>query len=214
VEGWVTAIEHQRRPGARRLNVFLDGRYAFSLQDELAAELRVGQLLSADESAGLQQQDEQARAFESALAFLAYRPRSEREVEDRLARKQLSAGAIAHAVERLRRLGLLDDRAFAHYWVEQRQTHRPRGLRLLRQELSRKGVDREVGAAALEASVEQEPAEQAAYRAGLRRAQTLGAADEGEFTRRLGPFLVRRGFDYEAARAACRRLWSDRVERS
>jgi regulatory protein len=212
VDGLITAIEPQRRAGGRRSNVFLDGRYAFSLQDDLAAALRVGQPLSADAAERLQQQDERARAVESALAFLSYRPRSEREVRDRLARKQLSADAIGHAIARLRQLGLLDDRAFAQYWVEQRQTHRPRGQRLLRQELLQKGIDRELGAAVLEASAEQEPAVEAACRAGRRRARTVQAADEREFSQRLGPFLLRRGFDYEAARTACRRLWRERSE--
>ena len=207
--GQITAIEAQRRPRGNRRNIFLDGRYAFSLQDELAATLSVGQQLSDAAIADLQNQDERARAFESALVFLSYRPRSEREVRDRLARKQVPPSAIDQAIERLRRLGLVDDEAFARYWVEQRQTHRPRGARLLRQELFQKGIARETSAGAVEAGDDQLAPEEAAYRAAERRARSLRAADEREFTTRLGQFLLRRGFDYETARAACRRLWQE-----
>src|SRR5207248_5546259 len=100
--------------------------------------------------------DEQARAFEGALAFLSYRPRSEREVRARLQMKDVPPPIVESVIERLRRLRLVDDQEFARYWVEQRQTHRPRGARLLRQELRRKGVDADTTTDVLEQSGETE----------------------------------------------------------
>src|SRR4051812_28447996 len=82
--GVVSAIEPQERRSGQRSNVYLDGRYAFSLTTELAVtELRVGQPISAERYTALVSKDQQARAYDAALHFLGPRPRSEREIRDR-----------------------------------------------------------------------------------------------------------------------------------
>ena len=205
-EGLVTAVEPQRRRGGRRVNVFVDGRYAFSLERDLADLVRVGQPISELKTAELLLKDEQARAFEAALAFLSHRPRSERELRDRLLKKDVPEPMLEAVVERLKQLRLLDDQDFARYWVEQRQTHRPRGARLLRQELRRKGVDSDTASEIIEAAEDDEDSVDAACRAAARKAFALRALDERTFEQKVGQFLVRRGFDYETVRSACRRL--------
>lgn len=209
MDGVITAIEPQRHRGGRRWNVFIDGRYAFSLEPDLAGQLCVGQVLDERVGSELLGKDEQARGFEAALAFLAVRPRSEREVRDRLQRKSVPPTVVEQVLVRLRDQKLLDDREFARYWIEQRQTHRPRGTRLLRQELMSKGIDVDSMRVALEQSQAAEEPSESAYRAARRRAQTLGILDERAFQQRLGQFLLRRGFDYETASSVCRRLWRE-----
>src|SRR4051812_44632916 len=149
VDGLITAVEPQVRGGGKRANVFVDGRYAFSLTIELAAGLRVGSAVTASTASGLLNEDQRARVYDAALRFLGARPRSEREIRTRLAKHQFAPEMVDGAIERLRRIGLVDDAAFAEYWVEQRQTHRPRGGRLLKQELRAKGIDQDTAAAAI-----------------------------------------------------------------
>jgi regulatory protein len=202
----VSAIEPQERRGGRRCNVYLDGRYAFSLTTELAAqELRVGDAISADRYTALVQKDQQARCFDAGLRFLGARPRSEREIRDRLARHEFDAQVVDRVIERLRRLKLVDDAAFAAYWVEQRSTHRPRGARLLKQELRQKGVSGDL----LDEALPPEDDEAGAYRAAQRKAESLRALDERTFKQRLGAFLQRRGYGYETVRPVVNRLWDD-----
>ena len=206
MDGLVTAIEPQQRRGGKRVNVFVDGRYAFSLAEDLVDLVRVGQPISELKTAELLLKDEQARAFEAAAVFLSYRPRSEREVRDRLRKKDFPEPVIEATVERLKHLRLLDDEEFARYWIEQRQTHRPRGARLLRLELRQKGIAADTTTEAVETSAEEEDPVDAACRAAERKAHSLRNLDDREFAQKLSQFLVRRGFDYEAARTACRRL--------
>ena len=202
----VSAIEPQERRGGRRSNVYLDGRYAFSLTTELAVqELRVGEPISEERYAALVVKDQHARCFDAALRFLGARPRSEREIRDRLARHEFDVMVVDRVIERLRRIQLVDDAAFATYWVEQRATHRPRGARLLKQELRHKGVSQEVLAEALPADDDEE----GAYRAAQRKATSLRALDERTFKQRLGSFLQRRGYGYETIRPVVTRLWRE-----
>jgi regulatory protein len=205
MDGIITAIEPQVRGGGKRANVFVDGRYAFSLTIDLAAGLRVGDAVDASTASRLLNEDQRARVYDAALRFLGTRPRSEREIRTRLAKHQFAPELIDGAIERLRRIGLVDDAAFAEYWVEQRQTHRPRGGRLLKQELRAKGVDVETATAAIPDDDDAE----GAYRAAQRKAQSLRALDERTFKQRLGAFLQRRGFSYDTTRSVVNRLWSE-----
>lgn len=188
--GRITALKVQKK-NPDRVNVYLDGRFAFGLAAVEAARLRVGQFLSDEEIARLRQKDEVERATEHALDLLSYRPRSEAELRSRLG-EHYDEAAMGEAMERLRRSGLLDDGEFARYWVENRFQHNPRGKSVLRQELRQKGLEDEVIEEAL-ADYDEEQAAQAAAQKLLRRWK--GAAPQ-LLRRRLTDALLRRGFPY------------------
>jgi regulatory protein len=144
-------------------------------------------------------------ALASALRYLSYRPRTEAEVRQKLL-SRFPKGVTEQVIRRLHALGLLNDREFTRLWVEQRQRSRPRGKRLLHQELARKGVAKAVIEEALASTRDEE----AAYQAGRRKAATLSASDFRGFRNKLGPYLQRRGFSYEIAKQAVERLWRER----
>ena len=202
--GVVTAVELQMRSGSERLNVHLNGQVAFSLTAELAMALQVGQTLEAVAIRELLDRDQSERAYQSALHFLTARPRSRAEVSRRLTEHGYPPAAIEAAIQRLEQYRFVDDQQFAEYWVGQRQAFHPRGPRALRAELRQKGVDTQTTDAAIEPAVEKQ--EDAAYRAGLKRAQSLRRLDEREFSQQMYPYLARRGFDYDAIRSTVRRL--------
>jgi len=205
--GIVTRVEFQKRLGSERCNVHIDGAYAFSLAADIAQSLREGQEVDATSVRALLERDAAERAYQRALQFLAPRPRSSSEVRRRLAEYGCDPNAVSAAIERLASSGLVDDSAFAAYWIGQRQTFHPRGPRALRSELYTKGVDR----ATIDAAIVTDEHEQveAARRAAERKAVSLSALSEREFERSITAFLVRRGFDYSVTRDAVRRLWID-----
>jgi regulatory protein len=139
------------------------------------------------------------------MRLLSYRPRSEAELRQRLARRGAPADLADEAISRLRELGLVDDAAFARAWVEGRSRLSPRSRRLLRRELQAKGIE---GEAAREALVPLDD-EDAALRAAERRAGAMRGLPYPEFRRRLGDFLRRRGFDPATVRRTAERLWQD-----
>lgn len=206
----ITALERQQQ-NPRRVNVYLDGQFGLGLDGVLAAGLRVGQLLTAEDLARLRRQDTVEKARALALEFLAPRPRSEAEVRQRLARKGVEPATIAEVLDRLRELRLVDDEAFARFWVENRASFRPRGARGLRHELRQKGVAAEV----IDRVLADWPPDEtdAAYEAARKPAERLLAGPtpiaRREFQRKLSAFLHQRGFGYEAAQAAVTRLWDE-----
>lgn len=206
----ITAIEKQRR--RRRANVYLDGRFTFSLSLGLLTEagLHEGDALTPQQVDSLRQADVRHQAHEAALRLLAYRPRSEAEIRQRLARRGLPPQVVQETIARLRDQGLLSDAAFARFWVETRDQTSPRGRRLLWQELAAKGIEREIARQAIAPVAE----EDAALRAAQKKARHLQGQDYPVFRRRLGDFLLRRGFPYPTVRTIVERLWLERQQDS
>jgi regulatory protein len=202
----ISAIERQkRRP---RVNVYSDeGRFAFALALHLAqdAGLHTGMELTDAEANTLQEADARYSAYDAALRLLSYRPRSEKEIRIRLARRGVTLKFISETVQRLKERGYLDDEAFARFWTESREATSPRSRRLIVQELRAQGVGAETAAAATTSVADEE----AAYRAAARRLNALRDLDYETFRRRLGGFLVRRGFSYEVARRTTDRCWQE-----
>ena len=201
----VTAIE--RQPRRRRANVHLDGRPPLTLSLEVLARagLHPGDEVTEARLDELRQAETRHAALAAALRLLAYRPRSEAELRQRLARRGAPADVVDETVARLRDLTLVDDEAFASSWVESRDQTSPRGRRLLASELLAKGVARQTVQRSLAPVDEYD----AAYRAAARRARTLAALPYADFRRRLGDFLLRRGFDYDTVRSTVARLWQE-----
>ncbi len=205
--GRITAIEPQARH-ANRFNLYLDDQFALGLSALVAAPLRVGQTLSDAELTALEREEAYETAHEQALRFLEPRPRSSSELKQQLRKKKVVAAVIDQVIARLTEAGLLDDAAFAKYWVENRETFRPRAGRALRFELKRKGLSD----TAIKEAVGTIDESESAYRAGAARAQRWSGLERREFMEKLGAFLVRRGFSYSVAKDAAKRLWDETRE--
>lgn len=202
--GTITRLEVQKR-NKERVNVYLDDEFAFGLPLLLAAALRKGQRLNDAQIAALREQDGIEKAYDRALNYLSYRARSEREIRTYLRRKDVSDDVAEEIMARLRRVGLVDDAAFASLWVRNRQATSPRGERALRQELWQKGIARDVVDEALTDLDETGQALEAARP----RAQRLAGLEAAEFRKKLTDFLLRRGFSYGVARGVVAQVWAE-----
>lgn len=205
--GKITALKVQKRD-QDRVSVYLDDRFAFGLPAIVAARLRQGQLLSDAEIESLQEQGSTEAAYDQVLGYLGYRPRSSSEVTAYLRKRELSDSQIEAVCSRLTRSGLLDDQEFARFWVENRERFRPRGAQALRYELRRKGISAEIVDEAL-ASLDSSAS---AYHAAGNKARQLSHLDRPAFERKLVEYLARRGFDYDVARQAAERHWTELAE--
>lgn len=104
-------------------------------------------------------------------------------------------------LERLERIGFLDDVAFARWWVEQRDRHAPRGRMALEAELRAKRIPPEI-LEALRADVGEltMTEEERATGALERHLHGRPVPTDPKALQRLGMFLVRRGFGPGAAK--------------
>lgn len=199
----ITDLTLQKRD-KERLNIFLDGEYAFSLALSVATGLSIGKNLTPSDIVRLQTEDAFEKAKQSAYRYLGYRPRSAKEIERSLIRKGFDENIVARVMDRLLELELVDDQTFAQYWIEQRETFKPRGHRALRHELYQKGVDRGIVDSVL-ITVDEEAA---AWRAGQKKVRLWSQLPKDDFFKKMGSFLQRRGFKYETIRSVTIELWN------
>jgi regulatory protein len=196
-----------------RINVFADDQFLLGANALIVLQLglKVGQELTPALLDQLRSEEALQRAVDRALNYLSFRPHSREEVRRYLRRKETPPELIGRVLERLDRLDLVNDRAFASFWIESREQFSPRGSHALKNELRMKGVEREV----TDELVNDEKDEERALKAGQKKAFSLVRLpdiDYATFRTRLGSFLQRRGFGYEIITRIVRKLWQELKE--
>jgi regulatory protein len=209
-EGTITALLPQEHD-QQRVNLYLDEVFALglSLDTLVREELYVGKQIDAATWARLDAAERADKAYRAALRLVQARPRSTAELRQRLQRKQFAPDVIEQTLERLRRIDLLDDDAFARFWIENRNACRPRGKQALRSELHRKGIDRAI----IDRMLDDDDLTGDEHARALMLARGVlpryaGAADYATFQRRLGGYLQRRGFSYDVMKPVIEELWA------
>lgn len=203
--GTVTELAVQARDD-ERFNVHIDGTFAFGLAATVVEreELHVGQALSQADLDRLLAAEAHHRALNASLHYLAYRPRAEGEIRQRLRRSDTPDEIIEAVLVQLREWRYVDDEDFAQRWIENRSQHRPRGARLLAQELRAKGVAPEVVNQSIEEANLDEAAQ--ALEAGRKRWLQMATLEPDVRERRLIGFLQRRGFGFDSIRSVLETL--------
>ncbi len=196
--GRITKIEPQKRNRTRR-SIWLDGNYSFSLSEAVLrqSDLRVGDEVSDSEVTKLVSLDQKEKAKEIAFRYLGYRPRTIKEVADKLKGKGMPTEIITAVIEDLQRLQLLDDRSFARSWITERMAHRPRGRRLLFRELRQKGL----GAELIEEAIDElyPPEVELAKQLLRKRLSRFKGLEPQKLRARVWSLLLRRGFSPQTA---------------
>lgn len=201
----ITAIEPQQK-NPRRVNIYLDGEFAFGLASITAAWLRTGQELSAEKIAALQADDARETTYQKALHFLSYRPRSSREVRQNLTKRGCDETLVEETISRLQRAGLVNDEEFARAWVENRSAFRPRSKSALRMELRQKGLSDEIVQSVLDETVDEQAL---AFEAARKQARRYAGLEWPGFRQKLGGFLARRGFSYTTLAPVVSEVWKE-----
>ncbi len=200
----ITALTVQKRD-PNRVNVYLDGEFAFGLARITAAWLKVGEGLDEAKIQQLQAEDAKERAIQQALLFLSYRARSESEIRKNLRKHEIPEAVIEQTLARLRHDGLANDGQFARAWVENRSAFRPRSRRMLAMEMRQKGLDDETTSAALE-NVDDEAL---AYEAAQKKATRFKDLEWQDYRKKLSEFLARRGFSYSVIAPVVTKIWNE-----
>jgi regulatory protein len=195
MSGKITALEVQKR-NKERVNVYLDGDYAFSVDLMSAARLRKGQVLSTAEVASLRDEDVVSKAFERSIRYLATRPRTVQEIRRKLKQKETPDNAIEIVIARLEDHGYVNDAEFARLWIRNRSEFSPRGPMSLRSELRSKGVSQAI----IDEVLTDLGTTELAMQAARQKVSSLRGLDQFTFRKKLSSFLGRRGFKYDTIR--------------
>ncbi len=202
----ITALKVQKK-NPDRVSVYIDEKFAFGVSRFVAAWLQTGQVMTEEKILSLQKEDAEEKAFQNALKVLSYRPRSVHEVQKKLKENGFDETVVHAVLERLRKDGLVEDESFARAWVENRTVFHPRSRKLIALELRQKGVPDEVVQNALASGAMDD--ETLAYQSAIQYAHRLKRLEWPEFRKKLGAYLLRRGFSFETVSPLVRQVWDE-----
>lgn len=200
-----------------RVNVFVNSRFAFSLDvtQVVDLKLKIGRVLTEEELAECKRASEFGKTYQRALEWVLVRPRSVRELSDYLKRRERKQELEERKrewqdvkeqknrkkkdrtkynfddviIERLINKGYVDDRKFAEYYVENRFVKKGISQKRLRIELMRKGVTKEIIDEVLSGRDDEE------------EARKIIAKKRGKYDdEKLVAYLCRQGFTYDLAK--------------
>jgi regulatory protein len=193
----ITAIKQQVKR-ADRYSVFVDGKYAFSLSETALLDMRLASGLELDERQLKEFKEASGadKAYGNALRYVAMRPRSTWELETYLRRKEVDEPVSQGIIERLARVGLVDDLAFARAWVSNRRLLKATSMRKLRLELKQKRVPEAIIDQAL---AEDTTDERSALRQLINKKRSRYPDDI-----KLMQYLARQGFGYDDIKSELR----------
>jgi len=192
MEKTITALETQKNH-PDRINVFLDGEFAFGLSHYVGAWLSIGQKIDEIKIKALTSDDDKERALQSALRFIGYKQRTEAEVINKLEKLNYSSKVIDKIIQELKDKKYVDDKEFAVQWVEIRGESNPRGKNLLLFELRKKGIPADV----IEEAIENVPDEAImALKLGKKYLNRFSSLSDDDFRKKMTGVFLRRAFPY------------------
>lgn len=207
----VTKIEPQKK-NTNRFNVFIDEKFAFgiSAQNLLEKSLKVGKILTAADIEKIAKYENLSKLQDIAMHYLNFRPRSEKELKNHLAKKlalkeNINFSQAQHsplvqtAINKLKKYKFINDLEFAKWFVSSRQTNHIKSSKLIAQELKFRGVDEEIIKKALSKIVDEKVL---AIRTLQKKVKRWANLPESERKKKIYQFLLFKGFSYDIAKEA------------
>jgi len=202
----ITALEPQKND-PQRINVYIDYQFAFSISRFVGAWLKKGEQLDENRIQLLLDKDLYEKALQKALHFIAFQPRSEKEMRAKLAKYGFEEGVIERVLNELIEKRYLDYARFARDWVESRSQSKPRSRRFYLYELKNKGISE----TAIQQAIETAPEDaELAYALGVKYLNRFSNLDDAEFAKKMQGVLARRAFSYDVIKETINQLVKNR----
>ena len=211
----ITKIERQKR-SRNRVNVYIDGEFTAGLDDDVLVKfgLRKGDTIDKETFSSIVSSEEIHRARNTALQFIGYRMRSEKEVKTKLTEKEFPPDIIDMTIQRLREQNILNDKTFAEAFVKQQLMLKPAGKTFFRQRLRMKGIDKnlidDVLSEYVSSSHEDELAFAAADKLLRQYRNSRKSIDDKKLRARIASFLARRGFAWSSISPTLKQLFNQK----
>ena len=141
------------------------------------------------------------RTMNRAVKLLAAKPRSVRELRERLLEKLWTNDEIVdRVIEKLKEYKYLDDEQFAHDLALSKLRQKPQGKRRLQQTMSQKKLDKEIVANAIADAFEKMREDELIELAIAKRLRLKGKPETREDTKKFYDHLMRQGFGFDLIR--------------
>ncbi len=199
----IEKVSYSKRNGGSYVLALSDGNSLQGIEARSLKEmgLLAGRELGPAELEKLRQVDALFSARAVAARFMDYRPRSRKEVSDKLERAGAEETVRLQVLAELEKKGSIDDAKFAREWVGGKALGGKSGAKLITKQLAERGVCRGVITAALAAGLPRQDSLEAARRLAEKKGRERDLAEPRE-RKRVEDYLLRRGFEREIVEEA------------
>ncbi len=205
----ITKMERQKHSSSR-ISVFVDGEYAFSLEEDIVLDygLGLGDDVEKLNLARIKNDDEIKRGLNMCFRYLSQREKTEKEIRTFLQKKELSDGGIDAVVNRLIELDYINDERYAFDYKEGTKTLGKRGLKF---KLAQKGISKEIIENVMN-EINTSDQEAVALELAKKQRQKYLKHDIYKQKKSVGDFLARRGFEWDVISYAIEKCFGDSGE--
>lgn len=192
----ITSIKTQQRK-KDRVSIYIDDNFSFGLSQDISYKfgLSVGMEVSNEFINEILLKEEERKVLDSALNFLSYRARSEKELYTRLTQKEYPHNFILNAITYCKEYGYLNDKEFALSFIRDKTNLNKYGPKKLRYELYKKGISQNIIDQVLVPDKDTEY--DMALELGLKKLDRYKNDNKDAIYRKLGGFLQRKGYSHD-----------------
>jgi len=190
----ITAIKINKKNSHRR-SVYVDGNFAFSISEGVF--LKKGEKISQSKIKDFKEIDDLSKAKFSALNLISYRPRSEKEVYDKLIQKGWGKTIANKVVSELVKNQYIDDESFAKLFANYKVKNYLLGPNSLRKELYKKGLKNEIIEKTIQLVYDEYPKEVLIRSLIQKRGFKLGVRIEKKDMNKVYKLLFRKGYSLD-----------------
>lgn len=189
-----------------RVNIFIDGNFAFGLSIEIAYKynLEIDMEIDKNYIDDVLKVEEQNKANNYAIKLLSYRWRSEKEIRDKMNEKDYEVDVIDTTINYLYDQNLLNDKRFAETFVRDKINFNKWGSYRIKQELYMKGISNNIIDEILEEYCDSEY--DMAMTLANKKISSYKNDDRNSVYRKLGGFLQRKGYSYDVVSKVLKEL--------
>lgn len=208
----ITKITRQKR-NEERYNIFLDEKYAFSVDESIIIQygLTKGKILDEMVVGEITFDDEVSKAYNRGLSYLSFQMRSEHEIQQKLLKEEYGEAVIAEAIQKLIRIGLLDDQMYSKALADTKKKTSKKGPRAIVQDLKQKGIAPKLQQEMLDDFSEEEQLEMALDLAEKKVRQEKNKTPN-QVKQKIQEFLMRKGYDYSIIQQVIPKLELEKQE--
>ncbi|MEN3039201.1 MAG: regulatory protein RecX [Candidatus Kryptonium sp.] len=192
-----------------------DGREVLSYIDFIVKfKIKTGKQLTEEQISEIKSSSELILAKEIAYKFISYKPRTQKEVEERLKQKGFDKNIISRVIQEIKNYGFINDLEYARNFVFDRSKSKTFGKVALKQMLLAKGISADIIEQVLsereniidEFDIALELANKKIKQLKLSKKKKR---DKNEQRRKIYEFLARRGFSWDVINRTMRELFED-----
>ncbi len=202
--GKITEIKTQIK-SKERVSIFIDGVYHFSLHMDVLIDygLSVGSEITETLLEEIQSKDELKKAYAKGIDIVSRRLNTEKEVRDKLKRKEYAPLTINKTIEKLKEYGYVDDEVFLEQYLSFKGS--TQGPRKLKYDLMQKGIDEYLIDTALE-NLKEDEYSRCLEIATSRLSSISDTLEMSKKYNRLAGFLQRKGYGFGVIKEVLRAL--------